>query len=441
MILGTAPAHGGRAFPALPPYDDPMARPRNPDTWLDTVRVSNRDDLLAPRTQIVADADAYLGQGRHDVGRRITDEEVELFVAGDVAHCLRDEFTLHASEFIALHDVGTSASLRLLASLAGAAWARVQRLSVRRQGHGVALAVLQFIEIPLADGTLVRVYSTDISADSAARVQLASVLLAHSRLGVLMVGSLPPHALGAQLAPLHEALQRGPWPNRDLLMVPLGAGTALAARAAELAADSPVSVHVAPYAAKPRQAWAFISGAWNRLRGQVSGKHALPTELARAVPKPRPPDSEAATEPMPLRPLADLMRDLPSVHAPLAPMPMPGQTRWQDYVDRCLAIKGALSGCVFDLHSMLPLAHAGGAPAADRLAQQGTVLLGAMGDATRALGLGSARPEATVSTPTHHLLLRPVRGHPGVAVHLVLSAADANLTLAWRQLERIEPPR
>ena len=48
---------------------------------------------------------------------------------------------------------------------------------------------------------------------------------------------------------------------------------------------------------------------------------------------------------------------------------------------------------------------------------------------------------ATVSTPTHHLLLRPVRGHPGVAVHLVLSAADANLTLAWRQLERIEPPR
>lgn len=46
-----------------------------------------------------------------------------------------------------------------------------------------------------------------------------------------------------------------------------------------------------------------------------------------------------------------------------------------------------------------------------------------------------------MSTPTHHLLLRPVRGHPGVAVHLVLSAADANLTLAWRQLERIEPPR
>jgi hypothetical protein len=441
MILGKAPTRGATAFPARPPYDESMPRPRKPETWLDTERATRRDDLLAPRTQVVADPEAYLGQAGHGVGRRITDDEVELFVAGDVAHGLQDEFTLHGAEFIALHDVGTSATLRLLASLAGAAGGRVQRLSIRRQGHGVALAALQFIEVPLADGTPVRVYSTDLNADATLRAQLARVLLAHSRLGVLMVGALPPHALSAQLAPLHEALQRGPWPNRDLLLLPLGSSTALAAQAAQLAADSPVSVHVTPQAAKPRQAWAFIGGAWNRLRSQPGGQHALPTELARAVPKPRQPASEAATEPMPLRPLADLMRELPSLHAPLAPMPMPGQTRWQDYVDRCLAIKGALSGCVFDLHSMLPLAQAGSAPAADRLAQQGTALLSTMADATRALGLGSARPEATVSTPTHHLLLRPVPGHPGVAVHLVLSAAEANLTLARRQLERIEPPR
>ena len=418
-----------------------MPRPRNPDAWLDTVRVSAREDLLAPRTQIVADADVYLGQGRHDVGRRITDDEVELFVEGDLAHCLQDEFTQHASEFVTLHDVGTSATLRLLASLAGAARARVQRLSVRRQGHGVALAVLQFIEAPLSDGTPVRVYSTDVNASATVRAQLARVLLAHSRLGVLMVGTLPPHALGAQLAPLKEALQRGPWPNRDLLMVPLGSSIALAAPAAQLAADSPVAVHVTPHAAKPRQAWAFIGGAWNRLHGRPGGAHALPTELARAVAKPQRPDSEAATEPMPLRPLADLMRDLPSMHAPLAPLPTPGATRWQDYADRCAAIKGALSCCIFDLHSMLPLAHAGSTPAPDRLAQHGVSMLSSMADATRALGLGSARPEAAVSTPTHHLLLRPVPGHPGAAVHLVLSAAEGNLTLARRQLERVAPPK
>jgi hypothetical protein len=167
-------------------------------------------------TQIVADREAYLGQGRNDVGRRIADDQVELFVAGDVGQCLQQEFAKHLPEFIALHDIGTSASLRLLGSLANAAGARVQRLSVRRQGHGVALAVLQFVEVPLADGTPVRVYSTDVNADGPARAHIARVLLAYSRLGVLMVGELPPHALTAQLKPLHDALIRGPWPNRDL---------------------------------------------------------------------------------------------------------------------------------------------------------------------------------------------------------------------------------
>jgi len=401
--------------------------------------------LLSPRTQIVAEPEAYLGQGRHDLGRRVTDDQVELFVDDEVAQALQQEFTRQASDFIALHDLGTHAALRLLANLAGAAGARVQRLAIRRQGHGAALAELQFVEVPQADGTPVRLYATDIDVDAETRAQVARVLLAHSRLGVLMIGALSPHALGAQLAPLHDALRRGPWPNRDLLMVPLGSSIALAAQAAQLSADSPVAVHVTPQASKPRHAWSFIGGAWNRLHGKPGGQRALPTELARAVPRPKLPDHAAATEPMTLRPLTDLMRDLPSVHGPLTPMPVPvpvpGATRWQDYIDRCAAIKGAVGACAFDLHTMQPLAHAGSAPSPMRLAQQGAAVLASMGDATRALGLGSARPEGTVSTATHHLLLRPVPGHPGVAVHLVLSAAEGNLTLANRQLERIEPPR
>ena len=72
----------------------------------------SRDDLSAPQTQIVADREAYLGQGRNDVGRRIADDQVELFVAGDVAQCLQQELAKHLPEFIALHDIGTSASLR-----------------------------------------------------------------------------------------------------------------------------------------------------------------------------------------------------------------------------------------------------------------------------------------------------------------------------------------
>jgi hypothetical protein len=407
-------------------------------------RGPGREELLAPKTQIVADREAYLGQGRHDVGRRISDDQIELFISADVAGALQQEFMLHSPEFIAVHDVGSSASLRLVSSLAGAAGARVQRLSVRRQGHGVALAVLQFVEVPLADGSLVRVYSTDLNADNQTRAQVARVLLAFSRLGVLLVGELPPHAVTGQLAPLHEALVRGPWPNRDLLMVPLGSSTALAAQATQLAGRSEVAVHVTPQASKPKQAWAFIGGAWNRLHGHPGGERALQTDLARAVASPNVPASEAATQPMELAPMpapAPAARPtVPTVQA-VTPMPVPGGTSWQAYADRCALIKGTLSCCVFDLHSSKPLAHAGGQPPADRMAQQGALLLGQMTEVARAMGLGGGRAEATLSTTSHHLLLRPVPGHPGIAVHLVLLASTGNLTLARMQLERIEPPQ
>jgi hypothetical protein len=111
------------------------------------------------------------------------------------------------------------------------------------------------------------------------------------------------------------------------------------------------------------------------------------------------------------------------------------------YVDRCALIKGTMSACVFDLHSMQVMAASGGPPSADRLAQQGAALLSAMNDASRALGLGPASAEATISTTSHHLMLRPIPGHPGVALHLVLLASASNPTLARMQLERVEPPR
>ena len=400
--------------------------------------------MLAPSTQIVSDREAYLGQGRHDVGRRISKDQVELFITADVAGSLQQEFVRHQPEFIAVHDIGTSASLRLLASLAGASGAPVQRLSIRRQGHGVALAVLQFVEVPLAGGTAVRVYSTDLNADAATRTQVARVLLAHSLLGVLMVGELPPHALTGQLMPLHESLLRGPWPNRDLLMVPLGSGTALAGQAAGLAGQSAVRVHVTPHAAKPRQAWNFIGGSWNRLQGGASGERTLRADLSQAVPPPAVPANEAPTEPMGLQPLTPgVIAGRSAAAAPvLAPMPMPvpGASGWPDYAARCAAIKGALSCCVFDTQNQQVMAHAGGAPAAERLALQGAALLEGMHAAARALGLGHARAEAAITVAGHHLLLRPVPGHPGIAVHLVMSSSTGNLTLARMQLERLEAP-
>ena len=122
-------------------------------------------------------------------------------------------------------------------------------------------------------------------------------------------------------------------------------------------------------------------------------------------------------------------------------MPVPGGTRWQAYADRCALIKGTMSCCVFDMHSSQTMASSGGPPAAERLALQGSALLATMGDAARALGLGQAKAEAAISTGGHHLLIRPIPGHPGVAIFMVILASAGNLTLARMQLERIESPQ
>jgi len=391
--------------------------------------------MLSPATQIVRDSEDYLGQGDQGIGRRIADDQYELFVTCDPAEALQQQFERLSPDFIALHDVGASTSLRLLGALAGAAGARVQRLSIRRQGAGVPLAVLQFVEAPLADGSKLRVYTTDINADSQTRQQMALVLLGRSRLGVLMVGELPPHALTAALKPLQEAIHRGPWPNRDLLLLPLGSATALAAQAANLAGRSGVTLRVTPQAARPADAWAFISGGWNRVQGQAGGTATLTTDLAQAVPRQPVPQAEAPTQAMDLSPLqAAVPRPMPMT----LPMPVPGGVRWDLYAERCMRIKGALSACVFDMHSQRPVAHAGGRPPAERVAAQGVILLSAMADAGRALGLGTDAREATVSLAGHHLLLRPVPKHPGIVLHLVIDANIGNTMLARMQLERID---
>ena len=405
-------------------------------------RSSRNAELLSPATQIVRDREDYLGQGSSDIGRRIADDQVELFVSSDPASALQQQLERLAPQYIALHDVGTKASLHLLGALAGAAGARVQRLSIRRQGHGVALAVIQFIEVPLADGQHLRIYSTDLNADTQTRQALALVLLGRSRLGVVMLGDMPPHAMTAMLQPLQDAIARATWPNRDLLLLPLGAAGTLAAQAARLVGSSGVAVRVTPQAARPNDAWAFISGAWNRMGGVTGAPQpALNTELEQALPTPPVPLPQAPTIMMDLQPATlAAVRGTDASAAPARPVAAPVAALWADYVQRCAAVKGAVSGCVFEIATQRPLAHAGGAPLPDRLATQGALLLDAMATAARSLGLGAAPPEAALSFGSQHLLLRPVPGHPGVVLHLALQGTGNALTLARMQLERIAPP-
>lgn len=389
-------------------------------------RPHRRDDLLAPETQIVPNRADYLAEGQNDVGQRIADDKLELFVSVEPAQAMLQQFAQLTPEFIVLHDIGASSSLRLLNAIATALNTKLQQLAIRRAGHGVALATLPFVELPGRGSQKLRVYTTDIDTDSSTRRALGSVLLGHSRLGVLLIGELPAHALGQALQPVRDAIIKGPWPNRELLLVPQGNPGALAAQATALTGPPGLNVRVTPQAQGPNEAWAFVTGAWNRLRenaapAQTSASQNLARAAVASDEQAR--RAEAVTEPMPLP---------QSAPADLVP------GRWDDYLKACLAIKGLVSACVFDFRTVKALAHRGARPDPERLVAQGMHLFEAMAESSRALGLGPAQPDAAITLTGHHLLLHPLPGHPGIILHAVLDASIANLTLARMQLQRVD---
>ena len=163
-------------------------------------------------TQLMRDKEDYLGQARRQVGHQVGHAQWELFVASDPADALRLQFDSVKPEFIALHDIGTQSSRRMLTGLAAATQRPVHQLHIRRQGLGMPLARIEFVELPVAaDQAPLRLYSTEIDADTQQRHRLSRLLMAHSRLAVAIVGDLPPHALAGALAPLREAIKEGPW--------------------------------------------------------------------------------------------------------------------------------------------------------------------------------------------------------------------------------------
>jgi hypothetical protein len=128
------------------------------------------------------------------------------------------------------------------------------------------------------------------------------------------------------------------------------------------------------------------------------------------------------------------MRPMPSLAAN-APEPTNVLER---YVLRLAALAGMVSCCVFDAASGREIAHAGANPSAEDLGTHGAGLLAVMGTTSRALGFGHALPEAAITLGSHHLLLRAVPRHPGLALHAVLDKTHANLALARLQIARMD---
>jgi hypothetical protein len=404
----------------------PSAQPsRAPEEWQST-----RQTPHDPKTEIQRDKEDYLANAASDIGRHVGAGQWELFVVSAAAEAMQMQIEHLRPEYVAIHDIGTSSSRRLLAGLAAAANSAVQKLVIRRQGYGVALAAIEFVELPVPGGAPLRLYTTETDADTHSRHELARVLLGHSRLAVVMVGELPAHALGGALQPLQDAIIAGPWPNRHLLVLPLASGSALAAQAAQLGVGRGIEVRTTPQVMRPAEAWSFISGSWNRLREQLVGAGGanLPLIGSSATP------SRRATDP-PVAPLP--MQPMPEVPKPGA-QPAPASSPLQAYVQQCAEIKGMVSCCVFELASQRPIAHAGTRPGPAALAAQGSALYASMVEAGKQLGLGHGQPDSAVTLASHHLLLRAVPGQPGVAMHAVLDRSSTNLTLVRLQLGRLD---
>ena len=182
--------------PNQPTPGRPRSANESPDAWAST----RAQTALA--TQLLEDEGDYLATDKEEVGRQIGGNERELFVSCAPAEALQQQFEHLQPNFIAVHDVATSSSRKLLTGIAAASGRAVQKLVIRRQGYGTALATLEFVELPTADNQLLRLYTTEADADTASRHAIARTLLAYSRLGVVMVGELPGprDRLGAEAA-------------------------------------------------------------------------------------------------------------------------------------------------------------------------------------------------------------------------------------------------
>jgi hypothetical protein len=411
----------GTSTPAGPQFEEEQA-------WEATRQIG-------PATQVINETTLPPDQ----LGRRTSASQWELFVACEPADALQQHFESVRPDYAVLHDIGTQSSRRMIQGLAAAMQRPVHQLHIRRQGVGMPLARVEFIELPVApDQRALRLYTSETDADTAQRRRLARTLLSYYRLGVVMVSDLPAHALATALMPLRDAIVDGPWLNEELLLIPLAGASSLSGQAAHLARGSKVSIRTTPVVTRPAEAWAYLRAAWNRMRDELSDKAVQLPELldltaiatnAGASPE-RPGSPTAARAPLPMQPMPAVR-----VSAPTATTSDPVLSA---YLRKCADLKGMISCCIFELATQRTVGHVGTRPGPAGLAAHGASLMASIAEAAQGLHLGDAAPDAAITLGHHHVLLRAVPARRGLAMHAVLDKSQANLTLVRLQLQRLD---
>lgn len=391
-------------------------------------------DMMA--TRIMRGEKEYLDPAEREIGRLIGPNLRELFVSCDAAEALRQQLEHLESRHLALHDLaGGPTGLQLLKQLAAMGNGSIRQLVIRQQGYGTTLATIRYADYTLpGTSTPVRVYSTDVETTPAAQQAIAKVMMELAQASVLIlseqVAPAPAHALRQALHAVHSAR----WVCPNLLVLPLGpnAVAAAASQCSQVVQRHGLLLRASPQPARGSDAWSYILGFWqkNSARGRLAPVAA--PSLAPLTLDLKPAGDAITDAPAPFIP------PTPRVAAPAAATAAAHSSSAARYVEQVRGLAGLLACCVFEVATGAPLAHAGHAPSALDMARQGSNLLNAQHLARMALALAEPAQELLISSERHHQVVRPVPGHPELALHALLDRSKTNQSLVRFQLRRLD---
>lgn len=378
---------------------------------------TRRPDPEGAATQFVRSPDDYLQNGA-EIGRAVGNNTREIFVASDAGEALQILFERIHPIHLVIHDVlATKASRKTLAGIAAGQDRSVSQLVIRRQGSGTTLARVEYVCPTGGEGAKdLRLYSSDVDADSVTRYNIARALMRHARLAVLIVGNLPIHAIAEELKLLREHLAQnsnaGNWHCHEMLVMPLANTPGLADLVRDLSADTCIEVTVTPPVTRPADVWPLLSAAWNR--HQASNGDSDNKVWLDSVP-----DESSQHDPI----AGPVTR--PPVHVGLTPGSLsPPPDPMSQFILTLAARPGVMGCCLFEVSSSRVLASDGGLYTGTDLARRGTLLLSAAMNGRKQLGLNPRLSELVISGDEESNGLRTLGTHHEWAVHVVFNPGE-----------------
>jgi hypothetical protein len=390
---------------------DPISLPTADTQAADAADTQSEDSASSgldagQATQLLQYESDYLDD-RPDIGRAIGEGVRELFISTEPAIALEQQFEFRRPVFAALHDLNCTTSRKLLAGVAASFNRPVHRLEIRRHGYGTTYASIEFVDCPSSTFTPVRLYSTDIDADTQTRQALTRVLMGHSLITVMMVGDMASHALTQHLERLRQQIGEPSWACRNLQFMPLFNSQWLEPAVAELGRATGAITQLTPQVTRPLDAWTFLSAAWNQLQTQRNPQGKPPLLGPLTVN----PGTAVATMPRAV---------------PVAAVPTGAAGELERLVQGIADLPGVTSCCVFELTSSRTLAQAGMEPAPVELARRGTTLIALARSTRKQLGLLGQADEIIIMGGAPALAVRALASRPELAVHVAFTPAKAD---------------